>query len=408
MPNTCLSAATLRKKVAETIDIFPWYRKYLRTEVEQIDSILELPFITSKMLEEHYYNSFHLTGSCEVYETSGTSSGKRKKIFYSTEDETNYLRIRKGLYSTFLSDESLKLVFSDMGTGHAASTAKEIFESLGFAFECVTYDTPIIQQIKRLRELKPDILYTMPSLLDNLIKNSDDVLHYQIKKIILVGEIATSEWIKRIAQRFQISCSDILDTYGSIEIGTISTFNHSYNCYVIQKDLFAEGINAEDLEEGFLQLPNGESVLVLTSFVRKTFPSIRFVTYDVVKNLRRQMIDGEERTVFDYIVKRIGHEFKHGEKISLYDIENVIYRFITTGEVRIRVVENRITIEICSRELNDTLLHSIYEEIQKAVPQIGEMVACGKLDPIQIRSISDEELKFGQRKNKKLYTDYEK
>ena len=192
----------------------------------------------------------------------------------------------------------MKSVFSDMGTGHAANTAKKVFESLDLSFESVSYDAPIEQHIEGLVKFKPDIFYTMPSILDNIIANSQSPKDYGIKKIILVGEIASKQWINKIAKIFEIKETDILDTYGSIEIGTMATYNHDNQCYVIEENLFAEGIKTEELPEDLEPLPENEKVLCLTSFVRGAFPAIRYVTYDVVRNLRTKIIEGKQRQVF--------------------------------------------------------------------------------------------------------------
>jgi phenylacetate-coenzyme A ligase PaaK-like adenylate-forming protein len=135
-PNLCL----LNKKIKETIKMFPWYKRLI--EDDKIESITNIPLMTSDILEKYYYSN-PLVGNYDVYQTSGTSSGNRKKIFYSPEDDENYIKLRANIYRKFIPIDSMKLVFSDMGTGHAANTAKKVFESLNLSFESVSYDAPI-------------------------------------------------------------------------------------------------------------------------------------------------------------------------------------------------------------------------------------------------------------------------
>ena len=173
-PNLCL----LNKKIKETIKMFPWYKRLI--EDDKIESITNIPLMTSDILEKYYYSN-PLVGNYDVYQTSGTSSGNRKKIFYSPEDDENYIKLRANIYRKFIPIDSMKLVFSDMGTGHAANTAKKVFESLNLSFESVSYDAPIEQHIKGLEKFKPDIFYTMPSILDNIIANSQKTM--ELKKL---------------------------------------------------------------------------------------------------------------------------------------------------------------------------------------------------------------------------------
>ena len=395
-PDICL----LKKKIKETINMFPWYEKLIKAD--KIENITNLPLMTPNVLEKYYYSN-QLVGNYDVYQTSGTSSGNRKKIFYSPEDDENYIKLRANIYRKFIPTDSMKSVFSDMGTGHAANTAKKVFESLDLSFESVSYDAPIEQHIEGLVKFKPDIFYTMPSILDNIIANSQSPKDYGIKKIILVGEIASKQWINKIAKIFEIKETDILDTYGSIEIGTMATYNHDNQCYVIEENLFAEGFKTEELPEDLEPLPENEKVLCLTSFVRGAFPAIRYVTNDVVRNLRTKIIEGKPRQVFDCVVKRVGKEIKHGEKISLYDIENTVYKYLSRAQIRVEDTNNRLIVKIYSEELTLENISIIQESIENSIHEIGTMIKNGILERIQVISVSKDEIDNSSRKNKKLY-----
>lgn len=140
-----------------------------------------------------------------------------------------------------------------------------------------------------------------------------------------------------MAGMFGIEPRDIIDTYGSIEIGTIAYYSHDHGRYIFADGIFAEGIGVHEIDEEVRPLRNNESILVLTSTVRRMLPALRFVTYDVVRDFRPVMIDGVEQQSFESIVKRVGQELKHGEKISLYDIEQVVYRHIEDAIIRVKV-----------------------------------------------------------------------
>lgn len=325
----------LQNKVQEVMDEYPWYKGLVDGEKTNYN-LQNLPLMSSKTLETFYYNQ-PIDPSWTVYRTSGTSSGRRKAILYSEEDDKYYVDIKTKLFGELIAGSGCKRALADMGTGHAANTALTIFERLGLEKSSIPFELPIEQHIEQLKAFKPDLLYTMPSILDHIVYAAGNPREFGIRKIILVGEIAPPEWQRNMAGLFGIEPRDIIDTYGSIEIGTIAYYSHDHGRYIFADGIFAEGIGVQELDEEVRPLRNNESILVLTSTVRKMLPALRFVTYDVVRDFRPVMIDGVEQQSFESIVKRVGQELKHGEKISLYDIEQVVYRHIEDAIIRVKV-----------------------------------------------------------------------
>lgn len=208
-----------------------------------------------------------------------------------------------------------------------------------------------------------------------------------------------------MAARFGLRETDILDTYGSIEIGTIASYSHELGRYVIAEGLHAECVGAEELGEGFDPLPPDEKVLVLTSFVRDAFPAVRYVTYDVVRDFRTVSVNGELKQTFEAIVKRIGPELKHGEKISLYDIEEAILQHAEDAAVRVSMSGRRLTVRVRSRLLLPEKLPAVREAVENRIPEIGAMIRGGLLEGIEVRLAADEEPEQGLRgiKNRKIH-----
>ncbi|MFS1512751.1 CoF synthetase [Chengkuizengella sp. SCS-71B] len=393
----------LKEKLKEVKIIYPWYEQFYINQ--HIKDFNDLPYMTTDILEKHYYHQEY-DDSIHMYQTSGTSSNIRKKIAYSEADEQRYVSFKMEVYKQFLNNSACKKAFSDVGTGHAASTADVIFKKLQMESKSISFERPIEEHIQQLKTFKPDVLYTMPSILDHLIYATENPAEFGIKKIILVGEIATEEWQQKIANIFQIQREDMMDTLGSIEIGTIAYYSHDIRRYVFLDHLYAEGIQSDEIGLDMEKLENKESILVLTSFVRSMFPAIRFVTYDVVRDLRTMVIDGVEKQTFQNIVKRVGPEFKHGEKISIYDIEEIVYQHLKEASVRVKLQNNALTIYIHSKLLNRSILTTIKKDIQEKIPEIGRMINNKILDEIQVLAVSNEELNTGKVKNKKIY--YEK
>ncbi|MEK5236543.1 2,3-diaminopropionate biosynthesis protein SbnA [Paenibacillus sp. FSL L8-0470] len=394
--------SNLQDKVLEVTGVFPWYKRMIGGEKTSY-SLQNLPLMTSEILDTHYYTQ-DSDPSLAVYRTSGTSTGRRKAIFYSEEDDKNYIDIKTKLFGELLAGSGCTRALADMGTGHAANTALSIFERLGLEKSSIPFDLPIEQHIERLQAFKPELLYTMPSILDHIVYAAGNPRDFGIRKIILVGEIATLGWQRNMARLFGLDPRDIVDTYGSIEMGTIAYYSHELGRYILAEGIFAEGLGTEALGGDLRPLGKNESILVLTSTVRKMMPAIRFVTYDVVRDFRPVMIGGVEKQSFASIVKRVGRELKHGEKISLYDIEQVVYRHIEDAIIRVKVRNNALTIYIKSKSAVNSTAPAIREEIRECIPEIGMMIRNHLLDDIEVFIVANgETLESGQVKNKKLY-----
>lgn len=402
----------LTKKIEQTLALFPWYGRLgpmSESAIRRARELDSLPLVTSDVLEKHYYAPHQPLGKRQdlhVYRTSGTSSGLRKTIYYSDEDERLYAEIKSKIFGRFLQGSGARTALSDMGTGHAANTATDVFLRIGLQAESISFRLPVEHHLERLDAVRPDVLYTMPSILDSLLQAADDPKRYRIRKVILVGEAAPPAWIERAAERLGIGPADVMDTYGSIEIGTIAYFSHEHGRY-----LFAEGIEAEGLRNvpaipGSDGLANDESVLALTSTARDLFPSLRYVTYDVVRDLRPIEVDGEPRMSFQALVRRLGPELKHGEKISIYDIEDVVFRHIGQAIVRVQVTDNKLRVHVGGEAATPERLAAIENDLMDRIPEIGQMIRNRLLDELKVvRADEDSPRAANAVKHKKIYTE---
>jgi phenylacetate-coenzyme A ligase PaaK-like adenylate-forming protein len=396
--------AQWRMKLLEVMETYPWYKGLLGgRSVDEFNTLSELPLITSDILDTYYYHQA-LNPALAVYRTSGTSSGRRKSIFYSKNDDRVYVDIKTKLFRELLEGSGCRRALADMGTGHAASTALTIFDRLGLESRSISFELPIEQHLEALQTFQPDLLYTMPSLLDHIVHASVDPRAYGIRRILLVGEIAPPQWQHNMARLFGIEPRNVIDTYGSIEIGTIAYYSHDLGRYLIVDDMIAEGIGTQELAEELEPLAEDECILVLTSFVRNMLPALRFVTYDVVRDLRPVMVNGVWKMSFQSIVKRVGRELKHGEKISIYDIEQVVFQHLKDAMVRVKVQDNSLLVEIQSKSANAASIEAIQEELGDCIPEIGTMIRNKLLQEIEVNLIAEGiPLRQGQVKNKKLY-----
>ncbi|MDO7906250.1 CoF synthetase [Paenibacillus sp. JX-17] len=403
--------ADLEQTINRVVSCMPWYQSWFRSQLVGRAGISvreKLPLMTASVLERHYYvknSPLVQRRDMHRYQTSGTSSGLRKSIYYSDWDEENYVRIKLDVYRTILGNHNYQRALADMGTGHAEATAVEVFRRLGMHAESISFRLPIQQHLERLEDFKPEVLYTMPSILNRILLESPDPAAYGIRHVILVGEMTSPAWCSQAARRLGIRTEHITDTYGSIEIGTIAYYSHEHGRYLLTEGITAEGLLPEEVEEGLGTLSDEEErVLVVTSSVREAFPAIRYVTYDVVRDFRPIRVDGILRPSFRSIVKRIGPELKHGEKISIYDIEDVVYRHLAEADIRVKVAGNAVIVYLFSPHATEKVMQQIQYDIEQRIPEIGMMIQAGVLDGIQVIEGTREDLySSGSIKNKKIF-----
>lgn len=407
-----IPSAVLKDRIYKIGAYCPWYPVWAGPHLKNDHiELSELPLITSSVLERFYYSDDStLAGIKDLYSyrTSGTSSGRRKTIYYSGADEEAYLRIKLEVFRKIIGPAGYRSALADMGTGHAAATAVQVFRQLGLQAESIPFTLPVQAHLARLEAVRPEVLYTMPSILERILMASEHPDSYGIRHVILVGEMAPKSWIRRMAAALGIGAEQVTDTYGSIEIGTLAYYSHEHNRYLLADGLYAEGVRAEELGEGLEPLAAGEEVLVLTSTVREAFPAFRYVTYDVVRDLRPILVDGVERMSFESIVKRIGPDLKHGEKISVYDIEDVVGSCLgTASSVRVHVDGYGLNVVVYAPEgktVHPGVLDDIRLKLEERIPEIGAMIRAGLLGRIQVTAgeFRDEEHRLAV-KQKKIY-----
>lgn len=134
--------ALLHPHIKRIVQHHPWYNTLLQQDGidPQACQLSDLPLITSDILEQHYFTGrAREEEGLSVYKTSGTSSGVRKAIYYSKEDDENYIDAKTACFQDWMTASTaaeppvpIRRAFADMGTGHAANTALTIFDRLAW------------------------------------------------------------------------------------------------------------------------------------------------------------------------------------------------------------------------------------------------------------------------------------
>ncbi|GFN33678.1 AMP-binding protein [Paenibacillus xylaniclasticus] len=378
---------------------FPWYAELLRSHSQHEG---QLPIMTADLLERHYYTAPAPKGSF-VYRTSGTSGGTRKAIVYSHADERRYLQVKAKLFSHITNSKPIRRALADMGTGHAAATALDVFRKLGWEADAIAYDAPLSEHVERLTTFRPDLFYTMPSLLDRVVCALKDPASLGVRCIVTVGEPVSPQWRSAMAAAFGLSEKDVIDTYGSIEIGTIAWYDQAAGVYRLADGVSAEVVQPQELGLSDT-LAHDEAALLLTSTQRAAFPAIRFATGDVVRGFTTGVKGEGTEATFEAIVRRIGPELKHGEKISIHDIEAAVFTHVRRVQVRAASEDSRLVIYLYGPDATPSAAERIEAELSRKVPEIGAMIRAGMLPRIEIVLAAHEnELPQGSVKQKKWH-----
>jgi phenylacetate-coenzyme A ligase PaaK-like adenylate-forming protein len=376
---------------------FGWYGALLESQGVHDGAVrLEsLPILDEHLLLEHYYTAEHedLPGAL-AYQTSGTSTGRRKTILYSSDDHAAYCSQRAELFSDFLADiVPGGVAVSDVGTGHAAASARTIFREIGFEPHEIDYRRPIGEHVTLLNRTRPDVLFTMPVILDRLLACDD--LEIQPRKVIVVGDVAPMNWRRHIAQRLDLSIEDVLDIIGSIEVGAIAYYSAVTGFYHFHGHILPESVEPEEVFPGCgHELAGDQGILVLTSYAREYFPVVRYATNDVVKGLRRIPWRGGSVFACDRLEGRFAGEVKHGERLSSYDICAAVNEAFPGGLFEVWE-DGGIEIRIATERVTPDQEAVVVSSLLAANPDVDNMVKAGLVQPISVSAVGLDELKTG-------------
>lgn len=359
---------------------FPWYAHLLQESGFSTEATLSrIPVLHEQELAATYYAST-TSVSGTVYLTSGTSTGARKRVVWPTRDHQAYVAHRAAVFAPFLGDSS-KSASADLGTGHAAASAREIFAALGLLGSDIDVSWPVERHVEVLRETQPDFFYTMPMILERIVATGD--LGYVPKRVAVLGDLAPAEWRRAIAKRLGMDPAHILDVLGSIEVGAIAYSDDRLGAY-----LFHSHIVPELTDDG---------LLVLTSLERNGFPAVRYVSGDVVTGVRRFDVRGRKAWGYEAHIGRRGDELKHGEMLSLHAIAMVMAEICPGAAWDLRREGLEAVIEVERSAYSAEAAERIRTAIRAAHPAADQMIRSGLVGDIGVepRKMGEAAVKRG-------------
>lgn len=381
----------LRALVDQHRGSFPWYDVMLSRVCLSSDSLLtELPIIDDEILDNWYYRAENrkLSGA-STYLTSGTSTGARKRVLWSPSDHSQYVSQRASVFKFFLRNIAKgSVVVSDLGTGHAAASAKFIFHELGFDAKDLDFSLAIEKHVTALNDWQPAVLFTMPMILDQILATGS--ASFRPKKIVVVGDIASLSWRMNIAARFGIKIGDILDIVGSIDVGAIAYLDEETGLYRFHDHILPEVISPEGRDSN-ASANDRDGLLVLTSFARSYFPALRYQTNDIVRGFKTVELDGQLIETFECITGRYSGDLKHGERISSYDLSSAVTDVLGVVLFDVSSVGG-LEIRIAVSELTSTQKENIVFRLLERCPDVKQMINSGLVSPIRITKVRNEDV----------------
>jgi phenylacetate-coenzyme A ligase PaaK-like adenylate-forming protein len=416
MPNTASLAALHASRSAQSAELaalaaghaqrFPWYRELLlRRGALGSGALSDLPLVDTGLLGAHYYTAaYPQLPDASAYHTSGTSGGQRKRILYSTADDDAYIAQRRALFGEFTAGVPRGAVaVADLGTGHAAASARRVFVELGYEAHDIDFTRPVEEHVAKLNAWRPDVFFTMPMILDRLLQ-ARPALDIRPRKIMVVGDVAPPAWRAHVAERFGLRPDDVLDVFGSIEIGAIGyscaeTGLYHFHDHIVPEVLTPEELSRHTENELVPSRQEGSGALLLTSFTRDYFPAVRYVTGDAVTGLRRIRHEGREVFAFERIDGRLAGDFKHGERISNHDLAQIMAE-VFPGRPFEAGDADGLVIRVVAETVDDDQVAAVRAAVDRRAPDVAQMIASGLVGPVRVQAVTPDGLRSGQAKRR--------
>lgn len=317
------------------------------------------------------------------FSSTGTS-GYPKRIAWTPDEDAWYVGEKQDLFAPWLN--GCARAFISLAVGHNAGSAHSVLENLGLEVHDAGLSA-LEDQCAAMTGFAPEVLYCSPSILENLIVGLDrrGQRPASVRRIITNGEVLFPSARARAESFFGIGPADLMDTYGSTEIGTIAHTCGSCGAFHFMDGLYPEAAPSEVARSEHLIDGGSDAVALAVSSVKRTgFPVVRFVTYDVVRGLRRSLCQGVRRFTFDRIVGRCDDVLNYGELFSSYDLGDFIGSQLPAARWFVFNPRNDVTIVVEGLEPA-----GFREDLRSRYPLHSRMSDLGLLDPPEIRFVCD-------------------
>ena len=406
------------------IDKSPFYRDLLGRigEIDSLDDLPKIPFTNPLDLEQSPYKLLCVSigGIARVFShfTTGTMSGRPKKIFFTYNDADAIVDSMAAIMDTVMSGAGLKMEDSTVhiflpNNGPPMSMAGLIsrgVEQLGgtpVAGDC-TAMTP--EQIQSIEEIRPDMLMGSAFRIWRITQEASET--HDLANIGVKAVFITSEYLSRPMRRRLEECwqAEVFHHYGMTEPG----FVIGVECQAHDGFHFNETqllFEVVDPDTGQVLEDGKEGELVFTTLQRDGMPLIRYRTGDVAC-LRREPCGCGASTLtrIGTLPKRVGLivDIGEGEKIYTSLLDEALYQIPELIDYRVFISRDGDTdsmnckVEVMGEpsDIEGRMLQQLL-----AVPSVRRCVEAGSLAQPTIELVERGVLRRGGRRMKRRIVD---
>jgi phenylacetate-CoA ligase len=373
----------LKAIIKYAYEYVPFYHRLMQLcktkpdHIKSLEDLKKIPPISKQDVLENYQD-FIASGIDVSKLSSGFTSGSTGPTIRFYYDSS---------YASFL-DATTRFPFFECGAklndnfvtiwgreSHAILFSKKYATLLGGLNNTIVPLFPPEKLIKVLKKIKPDVLWTFPSVLCTLANyNISDVYP---RLVFTQGEIVTRHCRYIVNRLFN---SELFETYGSVEFGHIA-FECSEHCglHTIEENCYLEFVD----ESGEYVSPGERGEIIVTGLWNRAMPLIRYRIGDFGIPTDEKCPCGRSWSLIKKIQGRTNDclVLPSGKKIPagwLY-FERIIDRelkknvFCVTNYQLVQDRRDRIIIKyIKGRDFNPKIIEKIKNDLEIYFAELGE------------------------------------
>ena len=270
------------------------------SDIKTVKDLKRIPIITKKDVRDNYPETIVARNTnlddCFIANTSG-STGIPLKICFSYKDRdylhslTSHIYLESGV-RWFDKIVAIQFIPHDI--------KKNWLNKFGKIFRhTISVLDPIEDIFNELCKIKPDVIYTYPSILSLIAieKNKNKKLSVSPKKIFTTGEALTDSSRKKLIDIFD---SDIMRNYVSVEFGPLAFECKEHTGYHILTDNVVMEFIKDGNDVGYGE--NGE--VIVTGLNNYNMPLIRYRLGDIAILSKDKCSCGRGLPLVKYFVGR--------------------------------------------------------------------------------------------------------
>jgi phenylacetate-CoA ligase len=414
----------LRKTIDYASNKSTFYRD-LDTKIGEIrssDDLSKIPFTDPEDLAQSPYKLLCISMSqiARIFShtTTGTTTGRLKKVFFTHKDADAIIESMAAIMSTVLESAGLdrkgrvvQIFLPNNGppfsiAGLIAKGAEK-FGGVPVIGDCAATTE---DQIKSIEKAKPDMLMGSAFRIWRITQEAS--ISCNLAKIGVKTVFITSEYLsKPMRERLEdVWHAEIFHHYGMTEPGfAIGVECHAHNGFHFNEvDLLFEVV---DPETGEILKGEEEGELVLTTLNREGMPLIRYRTGDVASLIRRPCQCGASTLVrIGSIPKRVALIVDIGEHEKIYTslFDEALYQIPDLVDYRVFISrENGKDSLICKVEVLESGA-KIGKQVARqmlTIPPIRKSIEAGFLTQPEIETVDRGVLRRGGRSIKRRIVD---